>query len=400
MEVEAGGDEPAATPIPGRGTKRPAPPGTPPSDGEESAMSSTSDEEWEASDGGSDDEEDQGTCRPFTVEDFPRLSSDHFEQTDTLYQIPNIRLQGPPPLSLFRAFKDPVIAKQDSHWFGSLYRLYDESEVIVKNAGTIDCSDRCCCMPAELLQFIDLKIAGYHHTQPGRAKIFGFFAIRDRIEPLRNYVYRREIDHYESVFVKRKTGMARLSLTNPARGICITSRALFEFKLCIRSEGPPEEEPKGDTLIEGCTEITNLFETKSFVQTGRLYGEKCGLDVKFAVLNNAVQAAVYVEILRAPACGLNMKLQANTSGFSDVIRLFQGVAEAGHRFSSVVAVLRHSHLDLCIKVSSIDSCLSQLSCAKWEGSFNSCYHGGANELVKLDDLTTISIIVTWKAVAW
>jgi hypothetical protein len=56
-----------------------------------------------------------------------------------------------------------------------------------------------------LLQFIGLKIAGYHHAQPGSAKILGFFATRDQIEPLRNYVYRREIDNYEAVTVKPKT---------------------------------------------------------------------------------------------------------------------------------------------------------------------------------------------------
>jgi hypothetical protein len=57
----------------------------------------------------------------------------------------------------------------------------------------------------DLLQFIDLKIAGYRHAQPGSAKIFGFFATRDRIEPLRNYVYRRKIGNCEVVTVKPKT---------------------------------------------------------------------------------------------------------------------------------------------------------------------------------------------------
>ncbi|KAL6647557.1 hypothetical protein ACP70R_014994 [Stipagrostis hirtigluma subsp. patula] len=410
MEVDVGGGEPAASAIPGRGTKRPASPTTIPSDGEDSVMSTTSDDSWVVSDSDTEVEEDkeeedeeeenQGMCHPFTVEDFPRLSSDYFEQTDTLYRIPNIRLRGPPPLSLFRAFKDPVSIKKGSHLFGRRYRLYDESELSVNNAGTTDCSNHCSCKPAELLQFVDLKISGYHHGQPGHAKIFGFFAARDQAEPLRNYVYRHEIDDYEAVSVKQKMGMARLSLTSPARGICITSHVLLEFKLCIRSDDPPEDDPKGDTLIEGCTEFSNLLKSDSFVQTGRLYGERCGLDLKFLVLINAVQATVYVEVLRAPTCGLNLKLYAKTSGFSDVIRLFQGVAEIGHRFSSVVAVMRHSHLDLCIKGSSIDKGLSQLSCAEWKGSFDSCYHGTADKSVNLDDFTTISVKVTWKAVDW
>ena len=75
----------------------------------------------------------------------------------------------------------------------------------MNNAQTIDCLEHCHCNATDLLQLIDIKIAGYRHTQPGHAKIFGFFAARDKIEPLRNYVYRRGIDNYEAVSVKRKT---------------------------------------------------------------------------------------------------------------------------------------------------------------------------------------------------
>ena len=84
--------------------------------------------------------------------------------------------------------------------------------------------------------------------------------------------------------------------------------------------------PKTTFLIEGCDEFSNMLETKSFIQNRGFYGGKCGLDVKFLVLVSAVQAFVDVEILRAPACGLNLNLYAKTSGFSDVIRLYQGTA--------------------------------------------------------------------------
>ena len=91
------------------------------------------------------------------------------------------------------------------------------------------------------------------------------------------------------------------------------------------------------------------METESFIQNRRLYGEKCGLDVKFLVLINAVQAFVDVEILSAPAYGFNLNLYAKTSGFSDVIRPYRGTTEAGRRLSSVVAVERRSYLDLRIE---------------------------------------------------
>uniref|UniRef100_A0A0D3HVZ4 DUF6598 domain-containing protein n=1 Tax=Oryza barthii TaxID=65489 RepID=A0A0D3HVZ4_9ORYZ len=406
MEIDGSGDESAAAAStdPGRGRKRPPSPSTPtPSDDGED-----SDDGWAVSDSGSeeeeeeydDEEEQEGMHRPFTVDDFPRLSSDHSVQTDALYDIPHLRLRGPSPLSLFRAFNDPLTDKR-MHWFGSYYRLDDESEINVNSARTVDCLNGCRCHSMNLLQLIDLKISGYCHTQPGRAKIFGFFAVRDDLEPLRNYVFRHAIDNYEAVSVKPKTGMACLPLTSPARGICLTSHALFEFQLCIRTEDSPEaeDEPKGDTLIEGCTEFTNILRSTSFTQTVRLYGEKCGLDLKFALLVNAVQATVDVEIIHSPPCGLNLKLYAKTSGFSDVIRLFQGAAQSGHRISSVVAVVRCSHLDLCIEGSPAGIGLGEkLPRVRWEHRFGAGFHGIEDEVVKLGDFSTISVKVTWKAV--
>uniref|UniRef100_A0ACD5VSQ8 Uncharacterized protein n=1 Tax=Avena sativa TaxID=4498 RepID=A0ACD5VSQ8_AVESA len=258
MEIDGGGDKSAPSPGPVRGKKRPPSPSTSPSDGEGSATSDEDDNPWAVTDD-EDEDEYQGKYRPFTVDDFPRIST--YEQQYELYHNPEISLRGPSLLSSLHAFKP----ENDSHPCRARYRLSDESETSVTNVGTIDCSNECRCRPMNLLQFIDLKIAGYRHAQPGCARIFGFFATRDRVEPLRNYVYRREIDNYEAVTVKPKTGMARLSLCSPARGICITSHVLFEFRLWVCTEVPPENGPKDDLLIEGCAEFSNLLKSKSFI---------------------------------------------------------------------------------------------------------------------------------------
>ena len=66
---------------------------------------------------------------PFTYGNFQRFSSDHFEQTDTIYTYPGIHLRGPSPLSLFCALKDYSVGiAKGCHWFGIQYQLYDESE--------------------------------------------------------------------------------------------------------------------------------------------------------------------------------------------------------------------------------------------------------------------------------
>ncbi|XBH90024.1 hypothetical protein VPH35_081796 [Triticum aestivum] len=373
-------------------------------------MSITADEDhagWTFGDSGSDEEE-EWTNRPFTVDDFPRVSYDRGEQTYRIYPNPDFRLRGPAPLSLFRAYNDPLVDKERG-WFCKEYELHDESEITVNDVGINDCSNSCDRSTMVLVQFFDLKIAGYHHTQPGPAKIFGFFAARDRIKPLRNYVYKREIDNYEAVAVNRKMGTARLSLGSPARGINMTDHVLFEFKLCIRIEDEPDEGPKEELLIEGCTELSNMFRP-SFVETQRLYGEKCGLDLKFAILNSAVQAKIDVEIVYAPACGLILNLYAKTSGFRDIIRLFHGRSKAGGRFSSVVGVLIDSYLDVCVEGSSReglcqrspqDGCglsVLKLPCYTWTGRFDACYHGTVVEKVKFDKFTMISVKVTWSMV--
>jgi hypothetical protein len=178
---------------------------------------------------------------------------------------------------------------------------------------------------------------------------------------------------------------------------------LFEFELCVLTEDPSDDEAKGDILIKGCTEITNMHGAESFVKTGRLYGDKCGLDVKFAVLVNAVQATVDVEILRAPDCGgsFDLRLYAMTSGFSDAIRLFQGAAEAGSRLSSVVAVEWCSHLDLCIGGGSLsvgNGVLQSKPFEEWECRFDACYHGTVSEVVEFFGFAKVSVKVTWNAV--
>ncbi|XP_022680446.1 uncharacterized protein LOC111256495 [Setaria italica] len=95
METEVGGDELAQFTIPGRGKKRPPSPAAPPSDeGEDSPMSTTRDDDgWNISDSDSGCEEEkdnEGTDGPFTANNFPKFSSDHFEQTTTLYTYPRI----------------------------------------------------------------------------------------------------------------------------------------------------------------------------------------------------------------------------------------------------------------------------------------------------------------------
>ncbi|CAN6338699.1 unnamed protein product [Urochloa humidicola] len=385
MEAEGGGF--AATPLPERGQKRPPSPRLL-GDDEEPTMDER-EGDWSASDSEEDEDcENKGECRPFTVDDIPRASCDHEKQSDILFRNSDVEVRGPLVIRLFPAFKF------GNHVFASDYNLGDKSEISVNNVG--DCLTECHCWPMNLLQLIDIRIAGYQHTYPGEAKIYGFVAVRETTNPLRNYVYRREIENCEVVSVKRKTGVARLSLTSPARVISMTTRALIEFELHALKEDDTNDEH--GLIIEGCTELDNIFSTKSFIGHRRLYGERCALDFKFAVLINAVEARVNVKVLYMPPNGIHLKLCAKTSGLSNVIRLFQGTAsELGFLTSFVVAVEIHSYLELYIEGSERDdSVLGQKPVLyEWRQRFDSCFHGTKELEVKLGEFAAVSVKITW-----
>ncbi|CAL4891484.1 unnamed protein product [Urochloa decumbens] len=424
METEGGGL--AVTPLPERGKKWPPSPPTlgndedlsKPSDDDDGGSkhsdvdgdgSKPSDDDGDGSNPSDDDDagdwlvsgseededhDDEGTHPPYTVDDIPRPGCDHDKQSDVMFRNPNANLRGPLPIRLFPAFKD------GKHYFGLEYNLADKSQISVDRVE--DCPNECCCFPMSLLQFIDIKIAGYRHTNPGAAKVYGFVAARERFHPLRNYVYQREIENCESVPVKRKTGVARLSLTGPARVISMTTRALIEFEIHARNED--EITGDDDLIIEGCTQLENMFKSKSFIEHRRLYGERCALDIKYMVLINAVEARVEITVLRLGSDSpgsVDMKLYAKTSGFSEVIQLFRGATpEPGVMMSFAVAVERHSGFDLYIEGSPKDDPILGQKLRPyqwWECGFASGYHGTSEEVAELGELAAFSVKVTWRS---
>nr|CAB3475365.1 unnamed protein product [Digitaria exilis] len=200
METEGGGS--AATPVPERGNKWP--PSHPLGDDEDLSKPSDDDDggskhsndhgdgskpsdddgdgsnplddddagEWlvSGSEDEDEDDDDQGIHTPYTVDNIPRPGCDHEKQSYVMFRDPEAKLRGPLPMRLFPAFKG------GKHYFGSDYNLADKSQIRVDSVE--DCTNECFCFPMSLLQFVDMKIAGYRHTHPGRAKVYGFVAAR------------------------------------------------------------------------------------------------------------------------------------------------------------------------------------------------------------------------------
>lgn len=172
------------------------------------------------------------------------------------------------------------------------------------------------------------------------------------------------------------------------------THSFIEFEIHARNED--ETNVDDDLIIEGFTEIDNFFESKSFIDHRRFYGERCALDIKYIVMINAVEALVEVTALCLDAIpgGVNMKLFAKTSGFNDVIPLFQGIApEPGVMMRFTVGVERHNRLDLYIKGSRSDDAATLC----WQCGFFSGYHGTNEEVADLGVFAAFSVKVTWRS---
>uniref|UniRef100_J3NED5 Uncharacterized protein n=1 Tax=Oryza brachyantha TaxID=4533 RepID=J3NED5_ORYBR len=221
LRGDRSGDESAVT---GRGKKGLASPGTPPSDGEDSGDS------WVDSGSGSEeDQEDQnimqnnnnvevylldGMHRPFTVDDFPRLSSDHSVQTETPYDI------------TFQRFTSEGL----QHMVLSLTNAGISLVLLTDSMMNLECE-----MPKSLAYAID----NYEIVCEAKDG---------------NLVCKHVTVYFHTnLLACGHLGMSCLSLTSPARGICITCCVLFEFQPCIRtedsSEAEDEDEPKVRSVV-------------------------------------------------------------------------------------------------------------------------------------------------------
>ncbi|RLN29401.1 hypothetical protein C2845_PM05G13890 [Panicum miliaceum] len=222
-------------------------------------------------------------------------------------------------------------------------------------------------------------------------------------------------------------GMARLSLTGPARVISMTNRALIETN--------------GDDnlIIEECTQIENMFKSESFVEHRRLYGERCALDIKYMVVMNAVEAQVEVTVLHLGARPL---LEKGLGWWTPVIVAEGRMETEGGGGSPVTSspgsdkswqpsprtppdgdgdewllvsdedadcenpVETHNYLDLYIEGSSEDNpvlgrkekpATVGASRSWWKCSFGSDYHDMDKQVAELGEFAVVSVNVNWKS---
>uniref|UniRef100_A0A0A9G4A5 DUF6598 domain-containing protein n=1 Tax=Arundo donax TaxID=35708 RepID=A0A0A9G4A5_ARUDO len=167
-----------------------------------------------------------------------------------------------------------------------------------------------------LLQFFSLRFAG--DFSPGETmSVYGFVAVRDDVDELRNYIFKRSREHAQEI----TPDSPDLPLMPPSRGISAPFAVIVEYSLKVKSKGT--DGPEDGELIDGCFEFEQS-EIGPDVQLRkvRMFGSLGPVDVHFVFLRYAVEATIDVKVKRA-AEGYNLNAVAvSTCGYIENIVLY------------------------------------------------------------------------------
>ncbi|CAL4904339.1 unnamed protein product [Urochloa decumbens] len=195
--------------------------------------------------------------------------------------------------------------------------------------------------PDHMMQVFSLRLSGYK-SKSYPISVYGIFAIRDDLEPLRNYVFNRPRD--DPVMIQQDS--LALPLCSPCRGIYVLDRALLEVDLWVKKEGDGSTD---EHLLSVYVEI-DLGSYFDEMFTGRIHGEDCMLDMDYMFLADSIEAVIQV-FTAVDDSPHHVRFTAFSSCFDKGIVLFEGkCVEKGELFTHVVAVKAEEKLGVRVEL--------------------------------------------------
>ncbi|KAG2559933.1 hypothetical protein PVAP13_8KG012351 [Panicum virgatum] len=162
-----------------------------------------------------------------------------------------------------------------------------------------------------MMQVFSLRLSSYK-SKSYPISIYGIFAVRDDLKPLRNYVFNRSRDN--PVMIHQDS--LALPLRSPCRGMYVVDRALLEVDLWVKKEGDGSTD---EQLLSMYVEIDSGSNLKKTL-TGRIHSEDCILDMDYMFL--AVGVEVVIQVFTAVDSPHHVRFFASSSCFDKEIVIF------------------------------------------------------------------------------
>jgi hypothetical protein len=180
-------------------------------------------------------------------------------------------------------------------------------------------------------------------------------------------------------------------MTGPKRGIEMQSAVLIEYDLRIKKG---EHEVDDLQLIDGISDFSELTTPTCKPFLNRIDGAGGAVDITLAMLSEAVEATIQVDITQVHGSGFRLLLSSYVGGLErEEIHLFRGViSEACGMRRFVVAAAIDTWMRVKFKV--IDGSGGSTSEVERHASFKASMHGCASQQMELDQ-ASITVKVTW-----
>uniref|UniRef100_A0A0D9XWI7 DUF6598 domain-containing protein n=1 Tax=Leersia perrieri TaxID=77586 RepID=A0A0D9XWI7_9ORYZ len=254
--------------------------------------------------------------------------------------------------------KRAFILDGSNHSDGSIYRGDDFIRSPIPQREAMMLSNPTNCQPDMwdchmhsgqfMMQIVSLKLSNITAAVDGPVHLYGYFAVRDSLDLLRNYIFNRTRD--DPFIMGQGNGIdsdnSLIPMSGPKRGIGNQACALIEFDMKIKNGETQEDDFQ---LIDGAI-ISGEFAMPNRVFTQRIEGDCGAVNIRRVLLHSAVEATIQVSISQVHGNGFSLSLYSCIGGISERIQLFDGVISKPcdlNRF--VVAIVPNSPLFLFFK---------------------------------------------------
>ncbi|TVU49101.1 hypothetical protein EJB05_00392, partial [Eragrostis curvula] len=298
---------------------------------------------------------------------------------------------------------DGSIYQPDAHYLHRLYHLADTRETRLEamrlSNPTKDCYPcwTACRQHAgcAMLQIFSLKLSNLPATAAGCSEIelYGFIALRDLLDPLRNYVFNYSRD--DPFIIQDINSDPFIYLSGPKRGVYLQCRVLMEYDIRIKKGATEQDDLQ---LIDGVATFNELTCFQGVFKNWIRGTHGATLDISRALFRDAVEATVQVWITKLSGNGsqdhgLDLSISGYISSIDEEIKLFRGPVKKPCALDQFVVALRlDAYLFLHFKVPSCGSSNSQLD---WF-AFRVTNHGSTINTREFH-FGTVEVKVTWSS---
>uniref|UniRef100_A0A0E0I9K7 DUF6598 domain-containing protein n=1 Tax=Oryza nivara TaxID=4536 RepID=A0A0E0I9K7_ORYNI len=144
--------------------------------------------------------------------------------------------------------------------------------------------------------------------------VYGTVIARDSLDEKCIYLFRRPRDDCQLINSKDDS----LILTGPTRGLVLQDAVYFEVDLRIKDDrlrGKKKEHSKGLLMIDG---IRRTIKVKTEVENDTFVGKLGTVELRYAVIKDAVEATVEIKVVEGYFCG---EVAACTTNIQDKVVL-------------------------------------------------------------------------------